>query len=178
MEKRATTVEETGPSYDPALGSYMRGERAGGFWVRYARTRFPTPYLLTKPLDTPYRVRKALGSARTAAAIICFCHVLWGVLACFSVYPPKATLIGERPLTLALSNAAGAIFALYLNVLLKRRAAPWAIWLLVGWSAIEFVPWLTIWLYGHGTWPLFALGAFGSAVLGVRGLNASRRKAA
>lgn len=175
MDKRATTVADTGPSYDPALGDYVRGEQAGGFRVRYARLRFPTPYLLTRPLDTPYRVRKALGGSRDAAAILCLCHVLFGVLSYFGVYPPKSTLIGLQPMTLVMSNAAGAILALYLNQLLKRRTARWAIWILVGWSAIEFIPPLTLWLYGHATWPIFALIAFGSAVLGVRGLNASRR---
>jgi len=129
------------------------------------------------PLSTPYRLKKAARAARVAAHFVCFTHVgniLWDV---FIQSPDRPTLFANSQASLVLTNALGALLALWLGIFLREKQPAWAVYALLGWSLLEVTPGLSYWLYGHGTsgwlWP-YPLGALLCSILALRGVRARK----
>jgi hypothetical protein len=116
-----------------------------------------------------------------AAGAIAVSNALSAMLT-FSGGRPVHTLANSDPKVLAGIQVSAALLAAYLAVRTGRKPSLGLASVILAWSIVEALPWVTLYVYGHG----FGGHKFGaimymvvaSATLGVRGALAQRKLSA
>ena len=123
-------------------------------------------------LDSEWKAREAAEAAAFAASLIAFTHVLSALI---RFNDDRGALISSDPFALGLFNAMLALIAAVASYVAHRRHPLWLAWVILGWTVLEVLPWITFPLYGHAIPGRFgpAVGLmFVASVLGVRGARA------
>lgn len=131
---------------------------------------------IRQPLNTPFRVQRALEASQGAAWLLAAYN---GFTALLTYYRPMHVRpwLPIAPHQLWLMHIAVALWAAALAMVLRRSSPSWAVWAVFVWMAVEAMPGVTAHLYGHGMpGPLLVFGAYLS-VLGLRAVHARRKLA-
>lgn len=151
--------------WDPSLGRLVR-----------------KPYhpQVFEALDTPFRLRRAIGFGRNAALGLSALHLVSALIHLRRIWNPRFWrlpdgILGNNPTLMTLISAGCGLFALYLAQQIQNRRSRWAGAVVVAWSVLLF-PLAT---YAYGYAPIGPLAyAHGiiivGAILGLRGLMAKR----
>ena len=125
-------------------------------------------------IDSEWRAREAAGGSGVSAGLIAFMHAI-SALVRFNDERHSA-LISSSPVVLGLFNAMLALIAAVAGYVAYRRHPVWLAWVILGWSVLEALPWITYPLYGHAAWgaPLVGLMVV-CGLLGVRGARALKK---
>lgn len=121
-------------------------------------------------LDSEWKARDAARTAAVAAGAITFTHVISALVRFYGERYPA--LIGSSPVVLGLYNAMLAVIAALAGYVACRRHPVWLAWVILGWSVLEALPWITARLYGHGSKGMLIGLALWCAIIGVRGARA------
>lgn len=124
-------------------------------------------------LDSEWKAREAAGTAAVAAGLITFTHVISALVRFYGERYPA--LIGSSPVVLGLYNAMLALIAALAGYVAYRRHPLWLAWVILGWSVLEALPWVTARLYGHAANGKLVGLALVCAVIGLRGAKALRK---
>lgn len=118
-------------------------------------------------LDTPYRVRRAVGAGAFAALMLCVTNIL-SAMSTYFVGVRAETALGEDRATLVFVHLVVSLVALSVFTFQRRRGSRIVSIVLMLWSFTELFPSFTYGLYGHGTMRLLAGGGFLMSLVGVR----------
>jgi hypothetical protein len=131
---------------------------------------------VSQPINTPFRVKRALDGAQAAAFVLAGYNLLTGLII-WSRDRRVPTWLGDDPQRLWAIHVIAALVATSLALLIRRRSPDWAVWLVFGWAILELIRIPTARLYGHGMpWLLGGLTLL-FAIQGVRGVLGRRRLA-
>jgi hypothetical protein len=150
--------------WDPSLGRYVR------------KPHQPNVF---EPLDTPFRLKRAIGFGRNAALGISALHLVSALLHLWRIWEPRywhvpGSLLGRHPVPMTMISAAGGLAALYLAQRIRNRRSRVAGAIVVAWSLLLFP--VATFLYGFAPFgPLAAVHGviIVGAILGLRGLMAN-----
>lgn len=137
---------------------------------RRARRNTLNPF---QTIDSEWKAREAAEMAAGAAALITFTHVISALIRLNDERYPA--LIDSSPAALGTFNAMLAVIAAVAGYVAYHRRPYWLAWVILGWSVLDALPWITGPLYGHAT--KFQLNSFALmfGVIGVRGVSALKK---
>ena len=125
-------------------------------------------------IESEWKAREAARMGAVAAALIACTHVL-SALFWFYSGRHRPTLLSSDPFALGLFSAMLAVIAVVAGYVAYRRSPLWLAWVIVCWSALEALPWITAPLYGHAVRHPFPVLILIAGILGIRGVLALRK---
>lgn len=153
---------------------------SGSSWDPTAGRLVKAPYKpsINEPLDTPYRIERALKAGRNAALGLAAIYVLSAALHLARIWPEPSTLLGRHPIILANANAVLGALALYLAFLMRRRPSIWIGGAILGLALLAIIDRYVVFINASALpTPLLNLALVFiviGGILGIRGVRAKR----
>jgi hypothetical protein len=126
-------------------------------------------------LDSEWKARQAARTTAAAVGVIAVTHVFSALYWVNGGNRLSSALISSDPRVLTLFSAALALIAVVASYVANRTSPLWLAWVVLGWSVLEVLPWITAPLYGHGAVGKLAGLALVCALIGLRGARALKR---
>lgn len=154
---------------------------SGSSWDPTAGRLVKAPYKpsIKEPLDTPYRIERALNAGRNAALGLAAIHILSAALHLARIWPEPSTLLGRHPIILTNANAVLAALALYLALLMRRKPTIWIGAAILGLALLAIVDRNVAYIYALAfPRPVLNLALVFIVIGGILGIRAVRAKRA